>query len=514
MRNKLLMTLALLITAATGAWAQQKYNVTFSGFDNASCNTTITDVTLPYSKSFGKTDACSNAYDIDGNSNNEQLVGASFGGDDFTITVKSAFEGTVTVSVGGETDGFDSYGRSITVACVPAEAPITVEPVDGQDNTWTFTQPGYDVVLTPIYAEATVRDYYEETETAYASLKEAFANLKDGDVITLDWNVTLTEQLETPEKESGIDFTIDFNGYTIDGDYGIYLNNYGDRLTFTDSSDSQLGGYKAGDLLGAEGFIYAFDAGRFYVENNTAETLNAYCAAPDSPWELRPGKEFVDLNDGDPDDDGFTVRVDYKAYELTIGAGKFDTFFDDYNVVLDAETPQGVGLYTISSIDTDRTEAVVVPVADPIAAAGTPMLVYNGTANTLTVKLKVTPEQPTNGQMHAGAFQGTAVDLVFTDADMAAYDYYTLSGGKLFVPVYDAGTLGAHQCWIEFDKAAGAPARLNIVFEESQATEVTEVSEVNEVNDDSWYDLNGIKLDGEPTAKGVYVKDGKKVVVK
>jgi hypothetical protein len=124
MKKKIFSLLVLLMTAVSGAWAQQKYNVTFSGFDNASCNTTFTDVTLPYSKSFGKTDACSGAYDIDGSSNNDQLVGASFGGDNFTITVKSAFEGTVTVSVGGETESFDSYSRNITVACVPAAPPF------------------------------------------------------------------------------------------------------------------------------------------------------------------------------------------------------------------------------------------------------------------------------------------------------------------------------------------------------------------------------------------------------
>lgn len=124
MKKKIFSLLVLLMTAVSGAWAQQKYNVTFSGFDNASCNTTFTDVTLPYSKSFGKTDACSGAYDIDGSSNNEELVGASFGGDNFTITVKSAFEGTITVRVGGETDLFDPYSRNITVACVPAAPPF------------------------------------------------------------------------------------------------------------------------------------------------------------------------------------------------------------------------------------------------------------------------------------------------------------------------------------------------------------------------------------------------------
>lgn len=31
---------------------------------------------------------------------------------------------------------------------------------------------------------------------------------------------------------------------------------------------------------------------------------------------------------------------------------------------------------------------------------------------------------------------------------------------------------------------------------------------------DSWYTLNGVKLDGEPTEAGVYICNGKKVVIK
>ena len=34
------------------------------------------------------------------------------------------------------------------------------------------------------------------------------------------------------------------------------------------------------------------------------------------------------------------------------------------------------------------------------------------------------------------------------------------------------------------------------------------------VNDDSWYTVDGRKLNGMPTKKGIYVKNGRKVVVK
>ena len=31
---------------------------------------------------------------------------------------------------------------------------------------------------------------------------------------------------------------------------------------------------------------------------------------------------------------------------------------------------------------------------------------------------------------------------------------------------------------------------------------------------DAWYSLDGRKLDGKPSAKGMYIKNGKKVVIK
>ena len=48
----------------------------------------------------------------------------------------------------------------------------------------------------------------------------------------------------------------------------------------------------------------------------------------------------------------------------------------------------------------------------------------------------------------------------------------------------------------------------------AETTGVIEVKEVNGVNDDSWYTVGGRKLSGKPTAKGLYIVNGKKKVVK
>ena len=59
-----------------------------------------------------------------------------------------------------------------------------------------------------------------------------------------------------------------------------------------------------------------------------------------------------------------------------------------------------------------------------------------------------------------------------------------------------------------------SPARLRI--NRAQSTGISEIDkDDNTVTlDDRWYNLNGLRLNGKPTKKGIYLKDGKKVVVK
>ena len=46
-----------------------------------------------------------------------------------------------------------------------------------------------------------------------------------------------------------------------------------------------------------------------------------------------------------------------------------------------------------------------------------------------------------------------------------------------------------------------------------EITEVREVTEVREDSDDSWYTINGVKLDGKPSTKGVYIHKGRKLII-
>ena len=37
---------------------------------------------------------------------------------------------------------------------------------------------------------------------------------------------------------------------------------------------------------------------------------------------------------------------------------------------------------------------------------------------------------------------------------------------------------------------------------------------LNKVQNDEWFSLDGMKLNGQPTEKGIYIRNGRKVILK
>ena len=62
---------------------------------------------------------------------------------------------------------------------------------------------------------------------------------------------------------------------------------------------------------------------------------------------------------------------------------------------------------------------------------------------------------------------------------------------------------------------AAAKARSFVLnFGGNETTGILEVSENNEVKDDIWYSLDGVRLNGKPTQRGMYINKGKKILIK
>lgn len=82
------------------------------------------------------------------------------------------------------------------------------------------------------------------------------------------------------------------------------------------------------------------------------------------------------------------------------------------------------------------------------------------------------------------------------------FDGYTFENGTLYVPNGCKNIYWLHPYWENFKKI-----------------EEIEVSSINNTlfdseSDSSIYNLNGMKVDGNSLGKGIYIKDGKKVIIK
>lgn len=170
LKAKILITLALLLTAVTGAWADGTLLTTI----NASSDFTSGSKTFDNIVTVTLDDVSYDAND-----------GWYCGGSPRPVEVVPVNGVTVTgyMLYFSDTDPIEYEGSSFTVALEgyrvladdistqlgtvgitkievygTAEAPITVEPVEGKTNEWTFSMPGSDVVLTPQYAPAAQLD--------------------------------------------------------------------------------------------------------------------------------------------------------------------------------------------------------------------------------------------------------------------------------------------------------------------------------------------------------------------
>ena len=167
MRNKILMTLALLLTAVTGSWAADTYTITFSANGK---NKTYTDVALPaeYKCEYGTPGDFDNIiqelYEQDGGHCNEHAIPTVTGTTAITpgldgpnnyamITIIAPFTGKATVS--GTYSGWSNSGSSISNYSIEisfADPNAIDVKWDPATKTGTFEMPAYDVEIAPIYA--------------------------------------------------------------------------------------------------------------------------------------------------------------------------------------------------------------------------------------------------------------------------------------------------------------------------------------------------------------------------
>ena len=138
-------------------------------------------------------------------------------------------------------------------------------------------------------------------------------------------------------------------------------------------------------------------------------------------------------------------------------------------------------------------------------------------------------ENPEFTDVTVGAVNGSTIPTFFVDfvgtlsaVDLKANDsskLYLGDGNKLYYPSKDM-TIGSCRAFFELDgltaSDSSAGARTFVLnFGDGESTRISATqNDKGEMINDKWYTIDGRLLNGTPTQRGIYINNGKKVVIK
>jgi hypothetical protein len=260
-----------------------------------------------------------------------------------------------------------------------------------------------------------------------------------------------------------------------------------------------------------------------YIESTFAADGTAILYDNDAgmPDGHKNADRLTDLDDNQPHNVRLSGRTLYKD-------GGWNTLCLPFDVTLADSPLTGAEARTLNSASIEDSE-LTLNFSDPVAtiAAGTPFIIkWASSENIVSPEFSnVTISNTTNDKVCtisdevSISFVGTYKKLDF-DADDPSI---LLVGDENSLYYPQAGAfLGAQRAYFILDGiTAGTPASsiksmvLNFEDEEAMGIEELKDGKVEKLKlDDVWYTLQGVQLDGKPTQKGVYIHNGKKIMIK
>ena len=489
------MTLALLITAVGGAWAQTETlltTITATAKEQAS-----------YSTANVATVSFSNLPSTGGNTyGSDYLAAWGWYGYGFTATVTAAEGYTITKCI-----FYDDANRTAT----DSESPFVVETTE-EDKTPRINGTPIDggnmfskgIKKIEVYGYETPAEPTIDVTTNAASEQDLFTEAS--------FAMPAYDATAEYELVRDLGYKVAFSGVPTrarlakDGNGKFH---FADGLTFQLLDNIDANNPK--DITSAEGITFMVgEVEAVDIEGNTYYQLDKETLVPlaDFLADAHLGNYAICAVASTGEYDGSftsgTITL-FQGYEIDVPAGDYATYYrtDEPLYVEDTD----VTLYTITAVSGDKATATEVTTAP----AGLPLLVKNNGTTDKVLLIPATDRTPDTGiEVYAG-FKGTLEATTIAASD-AATDRYALNGHE-FVWVKNPVSIAANKAWLEVPTGAAAGARaLTIVFSD----ETTGVNAIDngQLTIENWYDLNGRKLNGIPTQKGIYIHNGRKVVVK
>lgn len=188
------------------------------------------------------------------------------------------------------------------------------------------------------------------------------------------------------------------------------------------------------------------------------------------------------------------VEITMNLTANNVGSDYWMTFYNDgYNFQADANT-------TVYKAKISGSSLALMEVTDKIVTKGKAVILKSSGNPVMTFV------SGGSSDTHDNDLQGTMTE------DVTPENCYTLAakGGVVGFYKYTGAKLGIGKAYLIY---SGSGARTFYSFsDDATAIEAPEI--VGDSDDGDIYDLMGRKMQGQPTQKGIYVKQGKKYIVK
>ena len=399
------------------------------------------------------------------------------------------------------------------------------------------------------------------TPTPWKALQE---QLNEGGTVTLTNDVTATSIDMTLTVTKAV--TLDLNGHTIDanGKFRVIEIRSGGHLTLTNSVEGT--GTITGGSASEGGGVYVEDGGAFTMTGGTISGNLALSGTATvtltgdivGTVTIAAGQVFTDGNDhyysgtlstdeknaingqtltrlttlqlaDDADNSAAIAKCNGITFPVTLQGrtlykdGDWNTICLPFDVTLAGSPLAGAEARPLSSANISGT-TLNLTFGDAVTTlvAGTPYIIKWASGDNISnpifndVTISSTTPTPIASNDGTVTFIGNYSPVAF-DQGTAYKDVLFLgSSNNLYYPNGEyATTIGACRAYFQLTDPSATVKEFRLNFGNDTETGIINypLSIVNSSEADAWYDLNGRRLSGKPTKKGIYLNGGRKVVV-
>lgn len=203
-----------------------------------------------------------------------------------------------------------------------------------------------------------------------------------------------------------------------------------------------------------------------------------------------------------------------KTVEVATNDGGDGYFYSTYyKSNVSRKVDDGTEVY-IGTLSDDQNELNLTKVSDGIIQAGQGVILRRSESGnaTLTSLIYGSEDDYTGNQLKGSEWDTSMIS--FQNSGKTAY-VLSKENGVVGFYRYTGEKLAAHKAYLAFDSSMAAPG---FFFNFGDGGETTPVSGkiIADSDEDSadWYTLDGRKLQGKPAKKGLYIRNGKTVVIK